>query len=539
MQASSSATELSTRSLHAHHGYDTLRDLVAARIAANTGPLFITDANGEGDALFQHFLDHLPEADRKGYTCSCCRHFFRTYAALATLSEQGDQRSLLWDLTNVPAYFNEAMLALDSMVRRSKIIGVFVSSETTYGTPTSKMKATGHVWSHFYGKPPAARVHASKLLTDTQRAAELVQDFGSLSRGLAEFSAEHVATALALLEAEVLYRDEKVIGPARFLAKLHALRADVRGRARDNVVWRAVATAPAGFAHPKSTMISTLLEDIAAGLDFEVIKRKFATKMDPLKYQRPVAPPSSGQVAAAEKLFETLGLAPALRRRFARLDEVEAIWRPKPSEQPTGKGIFSHLLNQPKAAQSVAATVPMTWRAFVEKVLPNAERIVAHVPSQGSFIALLTAADPTAPAIHQWDCEDHRNPFSHYVYHGGSPASQWKLRADIFVEVTAITLMPHQWYGGAYPNQQNGAILLLAGAVDTRDSGLAIFPETLRSELHGVRATIEAYSKSGKLEGREEGSACGLDVRASHVHPIKVRVTSKGIETTYVIDRLE
>lgn len=519
---------------HRDHGYDVLRDLVAARIAAHAGPLFVTDANGEGDALFRHFLDHLPEADRQGYTCSCCRRFFRTYAALATLSEQGEQRSLLWDLAHVPAYFTDATRALDALVRRAKVIGAFVSSDPNWGV------ASTPPWTHFHGYPNAAMLYKKTSLKNAyQRAAELVQDFGSLSRGLAEFSAEHVTTAVALLEAEVLYRDEKVIGPARFLAKLHALRAEVRGRARDNVVWRAVATAPAGFAHPKSTMISTLLEDIAAGLDFEVIKRNFAAKMDPLKYQRPVAPPSSGQVAAAERLAETLGIGPSLRRRFARLDEVETIWKPGQPGTAKGGGIFGHLLNQPKPAQVVTATAPMTWRAFVEKVLPNAEQIHAQVPGHGPFIGVMTAVNFDAPPILQWDRPERRNPFSHYVYRGGSAAHQWKLTPGAWVEVTGITLMPHQWYGADLPNQQNGAILLLAGAADTTDDNLCLFPETLKSELHGIRSVIEAHSKRGKREGGDSASACGLDVRHTQSQPIRVRVTAKGIETIYVIDRLD
>ena len=47
--------------------------------------------------------------------------------------------------------------------------------------------------------------------------------------------------------------------------------------------------------------------------------------MDPLKYQRPQVTPGTGNVARAEEIVEKLGIATSLKRRFARLEELQTI----------------------------------------------------------------------------------------------------------------------------------------------------------------------------------------------------------------------
>ena len=53
-------------------------------------------------------------------------------------------------------------------------------------------------------------------------------------------------------------------------------------------------------------------------------------------------------------------------------------------------------------------------------------------------------------------------------------------------------------------------MLVIADARETKQSGSALFPEFLKAELHGIRATIEAYSKKGHRSGDfEDALACG------------------------------
>jgi hypothetical protein len=49
----------------------------------------------------------------------------------------------------------------------------------------------------------------------------------------------------------------------------------------------------------------------------------------------------------------------------------------------------------------------------------------------------------------------------------------------------------------------------------------------LKSEYRSIRATLEAYSKGAKLEGRSESTACGLDLRAGQSWNQQLRVTDR------------
>ena len=68
---------------------------------------------------------------------------------------------------------------------------------------------------------------------------------------------------------------------------------------------------------------------------------------------------------------------------------------------------------------------------------------------------------------------------------------------------------------------------------------MGLFPEILKSELHGVRSVIEAYSKSAKLAGRESASACGIMMASGA--PLNrgaaIRVTSGSVVSQFQIDR--
>ncbi len=505
-----------------------------AAIVAEHGPnLFTVDA---GD-LYAAYLDNLPADQRQHHTCHCCRRFIEQYGSLAVITESGHVVPAMWGTDGVPAIYRDAVAAMANHVARGRVTGVFLSKDTTWGTPQ-----TGE-WTHFAQVPRSDLVYRNRALTAGQAIAAKREDFGTLNRGLAEFSRDHVAQALTLLEADALYRAEKVIGPARWLLQLHDARNGKRGPARDNVTWLAVASAPVGFCTPRSSMVGTLLEDIAAGMDFATVKKRFDAKMHPLQYQRPQAPASAGNIAQAEKLVAELGLEPALHRRFARLEELQTIWTPTEAEKPAAKGgVFGHL--QPKGeAKPAALNVPpqtITFEKFRRNVLPTAKQIEFYLPGRSlNFCAMLTAVHADAPPLLQWDSEEARNPFSWYVWNGGSMPSQWGLRSGQYVPVTGVVLKPNMWADeDRFSHQAKGVLFVLEGARDTRKAGLALFPEILKSDLHQVRATIEAYSRAGELQGDDEASANGILIGNGNENQDNVvRVTTDLGVAQYKIDR--
>lgn len=494
--------------------------------------LFTTDSVG----LFDAYLDNLPEEARQHYTCAACRNFVERYGGIVTISDNGEIESAIWNDSDVPKFFKQSVKAMKNIVLKAKVNGVFLSEVRTLGQPV-----TGQ-WRHLSVSVASEMVYRSRLINAKQAMAEKLEDFRILIDSLAEYPIEVVEQAVTLLKTEALYRSEKCLGVAEWLMGLHTRRLNIKNSCyADNVVWLAVAAAPVGYCHVKSSMIGTLLDDIALGLPFESVSRRFAEKMHPLRYQRPQAEPTVGNIAQAEKIVEKLGIRNSLTRRFARVEELEKLWVPKVKKETVNSGgVFSHLTakNNKKQPRMEIPPVNMTWRKFSETVLPLAESIEYLVKDKkANYSAILTASHEDAPPILQWDSEAKRNPFSWYVYNGGSSYSSWRLSTG-YCRVTAICLQPSMWYGDYY-HQSKSVFFILEGAKDKdyKTAGNCLFPEMLKSELREIRSTIEAYSKSATIEDYDNASACGIKLEYGAAWDAEFRITTNTGTATYKLDR--
>lgn len=508
---------------------------IQARYLTLDGPLFTTDAAD----LFAVFLAALPVAERQYYTCNCCRQFLERFAGLVQINPDGRTAPAFWDVARVGPEFEPVVAALYRAVSRAKVTGVFLSSDKAWGTPK-----TGE-WRHMAVIPEAGRIFRHGVKNAGQIMAEKLEEYGMLQRGLAELPAEAVAQAATLLQNGSLYRSEKCIGVAKWLEELHAARASVKGTTmRENLVWLAVAKAPAGFCHVRSGMIGTLLEDIVAGMAFDTIKRRFDEKMSPTQYMRPTAAPSAGNIAQAEKIVAELRSAGALDRRYARLDEVQAVWTPVPKaeEKPAG-GVFGHLKPKESTPVSVAVNatpVTMTWEKFQRTILGDAVAIEVMTPHRnGPFYPFVTATDLESLPLLQWDHPEKRNPVSWYTQTNGTPAGHWTLPTAAYVPVSAVCLWPHMWDGsGQFSRHGDGVGFVLADAkIPASERGQGFFPEFLRSEYHAVRATMEAHAKSAPPTGHDQGVVV-YGCRKGSAWDCVLRVTGKnGVKSIYRLDR--
>lgn len=528
---------IAPRTTNAHdEEYNAYIQRIQARFTALTQdgktPLLITDVNdGNHTRLFDAYLAAFPEAQRQEHNCSACRTFIRRFGSLVVADEDGNLKPAIWDVEDAPETYKASIEAMSALLRKSKVRGVFISDQHAWG----QHEAGG--WHHFAVTPPLQIVYQGKTKTAGQMRAQKVHEYRTLSRALSEFTVQTLETAVGLLKSDSLYRSEKVLGQAQWLHGLAVRKRDHKPRF-STVLWNAVALAPAGFCFPRSSMIGTLIEDIEKGLPFEQVSRSFKAKMDPLAYQRPQAAPKAGAIAQAEKIVEQMGIASAFKRRYARIDEVEALWRQPQEQAPASAGIFDHLKNDaaPSASKMVADGGPITFERFVRTVLEGAKKIEILIPSHGAFIATVTAEDPEAPPILQWDYPEKRNQFNWYFKgRGGSYAHNWGLTHGIWVNSPAVILRPHMWHSNKFSHQGKGAHFVIPGARDQQEGGTALFPEVLKSELHSVRSVIEAHSASDTLGGKMEASANGLDAVGA-----QVRVTPKaGPVIKYLIDRWE
>ena len=540
----------------ADDGYADFLNIIGAKwgaLAATKPTLFYTNVTG----LKGTFLDNLPRASRPTYRCNACEKFLDRYGALVVIRDDGARVSALWDEEVVPPVFKDAVKAMRRAVEKADIEGVFLSEERVWGLPSNIDRVRGRTWLHMFVRPANEMVFkVTPLKNAGQRAAEVKEEHDMLCRGLAEFPVDIVRQAHTALTNGQLYRSEKCIGVAKWLLDLHEQLAAVQGKSRDgshrrdNLIWRAVATAPVGFAHVRSGMIGTLLEDIQSGLPFADVKAKFDAKMHPLAYQRPQAAPSAGNITQAEKVVAALRTAGSLVRRFARLEDVQAwVWQPSsPRKDTEGRDstksqVFGHLYGAMKGSKTpspVMAMPPvvMTWAKFRREVLPGAHKIEYRMPLRANLASLVTASNPTAPPIVQWDTESHRNSVTWFLYAGGRPASHWNLTPG-WVPVTGVTMQPTMWDGQPREHLGESVFFLLEGAWDKGHmGGGGLFPEHLKSDYHAVRSTIEAHFRSARIEEADQGTATGYKFEKSgNSNDLHVRVTSGSVVTEYKIDR--
>lgn len=476
------------------------------------------------DELWELFLDNLDPSIRQHYTCSACRDFVRAYGGLVRVGEEGNLISALWDETEAPAEIKAGIAAMQCWTQGSRVKGVFVAPARVLGKPV-----TGE-WRHFSVVAP--KVWASQVKTAGQQAAEKKQDYIQVVAALDKWGVASVKQAVTLLKSEAVTRSEVAISQAEWLLKLQELRGKYHGPRLTNLLWKEIAVAPAGFCHPSSSMIATLLDDLAAGLAGDVIKARWNEKVQPLQYQRPTAAPSDGQIEAAEKIIAQLGAQGSLARRYAKIEEVQLIWSPK-SKEKDGT-VFGHLKSGGGAEPVGVDAGKISWAKFSRDILPTAEEIwyddSGHYSMFGTYV---TAVNPDAPNILQWG-----NTFSWYVYPYGSRAYQWSLGTGK-VKVNGLSYLPWMWNDGKGAHHEKGVMFILEGCRDTRyqSAGNGLFPSILKSEFHGIRATLEAYSRKECFQGINESTCSGIIFNGSQ--DVEIIVVSSGVQSKFTLDRWE
>lgn len=490
--------------------------------------------------LFDIYLKNLDASIQQEHNCNTCRHFFHLYGGLVWVDGYGVSKSIAWGVEPYHPY-SKAFKALKEEVERRQILTPFVAPSKFLGRPTDGG------FEHFYLEVPKHLVHTDALKTPEQLEAEYVQSHQTLTRALGEYSIDVLRNALKLLKSESLSRSEQFVGWVEWLIKQRLVMSNLAYNAmmRKNILWGAVVTSPAGWCSPRSSSVGQLIDWLTQNMDIVAIKHKWDEMLDPVKYLRPQAAPKDGAIDRAEKIFETLGAASALDRRYAMHDEIRAqgrlLWTPRDiiENKSTKHGLFGDLRKSAPAIEQIEApAVKMSYARFERKVLPNAAKIQLRITSGNmNFTQFLTAVHDDALPIFQWDNYQNRNPFSSYFHRNGSTAREFNLTPSTWVDVMLITLHPKYWASGTY---EDGIALLLKDCKDTsNEGGNAIFPETLKSQFHEVRSVVEAKSRMMKIQGFEQSSAAGVGFRSGNGE-LHLRVTEEdGMFNRYIIDRLD
>ena len=500
--------------------------------------LFVTKLN-DTNYLWDAFFNALPEEEKAFHDCHCCKNFIKRFGDLCYIDAEGYAISALWHVDDAPTVYKASVVAMLKLIHGSRVIA-FYSSNIKCG-----YAQTGN-WTHFNITLPREVIKAERM------KAIKCENFKTVMRSLQEYDIDTIEDAVRLLNSGKLHRDENVRGAAKWFLSLKQMWLNTQNKTHvHNLVWKAVSTAPDGFCHVKSSMLGTLLASIENGADFDTIRAKFNDKMDPTKYQRPQTSPTINNIEWAEKIIKELGVEKSLKRRYARLDEIARsdMWlRPSSSAPVTTQStsIFGHLKNKTtKRRNNESIEIPpiiISWVKFKREILPNLVKIEYLASSYlDDYCTITTAVHEEAPLILKWDRENARNPFSWYLYSLRSPISQYGLTPG-YVNISHIIPTPSHFYPENITNFEEKVIFVIEGARDSKNAGIALFPEIMRSEFHSIRTTIEAYSNSEKLEDNGTPytvSGVIFDHKERWDCTLRVTDCNSTIPQEYFIDRWE
>lgn len=475
--------------------------------------------------LYQIFLDNIPEVVVQHYRCDACRRFVNKYGSLVTITENGELIPAIWPKYGPGIFYNAVAAVREHLTTKAKVISVFYTDRTDLGTPQ-----TGE-WRHMsvhLNDRLLMKAHPGVYGNCGERMSASQNDYAAVWRAINDYSIDVVREAMKLINSGALFRSDKVRNTcSAFLNLLNDINGEIPA-VKTAKVWRYIASATdPGYLHIRSSVIGTLLDDIKDGVDMDTIIKKFNDKMDPLKYQRPQAAPSTGNIKRAEQLFKELGFtSKSLERRYATLEDLETIWTPRDTEGivEESDGVFGRLKSSAKDAPKVTKVDgvidrgAMTWNKFYNEILPHAKSIKINNTSNLPYFSIstfLTAVYPDEKCIFRYG-----NHVSNYMH------SASLVRDNVFsafnihnmAEVVGICYDPVVW--GRTDNFPDtvGVNFIIKDAKDlimirNGSQNTGIFPESLIPELREVRSTIAAYSESDIIKGEESASATGLRIQ--------------------------
>lgn len=378
--------------------------------------VFVT--NVDGDTLWERYLAAFPEGTnlvfkkRTEHDCSTCRQFVRRAGNVVSVDELGWKRTV-WDaaVEKAPYPYNVVAVALRDVVLAADIADLFRVSakENSFGAAaTRSMDPDGKAltWNHLHtGAIPKALQAASpdQVRGDYRTTVQV------FTRGLVELLPSALDAVLALIEANDLYRGaEHKHAVVSFMVAQRAYLSMNQGQ-RSIFAWTH-ATGPA--SHFRNTVIGTLVQDLSVGIDAEHAVKSFEAKVAPTNYKRTTAVITPAMVKKAMETIETLGLEPALERRFATIRDIsvnDVKWVDG-SVKPAMKGGIGDTLMQISIAHAKSTkkdeerAEDIGLEAFVEQVLPVATGMEVLLKGEhlGNLMSLTAPVNPEPKQLFRW-----------------------------------------------------------------------------------------------------------------------------------------
>jgi hypothetical protein len=530
-------------------------------------PIFRVDYDHSSGSLSDVYENSYPLNLRQEFSCITCRKFMRRFGNLALVDgHTGALLPLFWNPENHSDPFVGPVSAVAKLFNGRKVTTEFkvVPSKRHAG-----VKECGG-WNHICFDFPSTRIQPEDLIgLSVASTPELT---AMLTQVLKDYDLDVVRCASQLLLEDKLSYADSHKASIRWLLDLkenqnHKLEA-ADEVARHNLLCHMAASSFLGcLKQLRSGAVGTLLSDIKEKKSFQDIQGSWNQIAGPVSYMRPTAAPTAGNIAVAEQLFSSLGLTKEdMSREYLTSDGIpEAVYlfrdhKNKPSKSPK-EGIFSHIVakdalkkqvqqdeNEWNAIDGLPST-SMSFSTFAKKVLPTATKIEYRLEENTDIYFFITGRQGTKPLM-QWHNETNRA--SWYTNLKPAKVATYGLSAW-WTPVPYVIPFPHLWDAPAattFPLSEDPAafkyyhskhgfryLIGLEGVEAGAKIQLGLFPQFMKTEFHGVRSTIETYSRMGSIE-RSTGVPMvgGTEINRSndktHLFRVKDR---RGQQGTYQI----
>lgn len=372
----------------------------------------------DGDTLYQRYLAAFPEGTnpifkkQTEHECSCCKHFIRRAGNVVSVNDQGLIRTI-WDeaVEKAPHPYNTVASALRAAVLGADISDLYRVSqkESSFGAATTRSLDAGGTaltWNHLY----TDTIHkALQAASPDQVRGDYRTTVQVFTRGLVELAPAALDTVLGLIEANNLYRGaEHKAAVVQFMAAQRAYLA--RGpREQVTSAWTNAVGPASRF---RNTVIGTLVQDLSEGMDVERAVASFEAKVAPTNYKRTSAVITPTMVKKAMETIETLGLEPALERRFARLSDIsvnDVLWVDGNVKSAMKGGLADVLMkavtaNPQNAKKDEALAEDIGLEDFIKHVLPTTTGMEVLLKGEhlGNLMSLTAPVHPEPKQLFRW-----------------------------------------------------------------------------------------------------------------------------------------
>lgn len=367
------------------------------------------------DEIFEEYLAAFPEGtnpifrERTEHDCNCCKSFIRKVGGAVAYDPQG-RLMTIWDIkVNEPAYQAVAD-AMAAYVRGQAVDTKLYVDNCMISQATSIDNYDANItWNHFHYKFPSEYAH-----NDRARMRGEFRDMKQgIERSITELDGDHVSSIYELVVSKTLYRGDEHKGKLQLLSKMmsdYSMAND-----KEAYLWdMAIKIGHSG--NIRSTVIGSLLVDMAKGDDLETAVGKYEARVAPANYKRSKALVTPKMVKAAHDRVEALGIQDSLLRRFAKTDDltINNVLHADRSVKES-LGAFDVLAGSTaNASVDPTKATKTTIAAFLKDVLPNTSSLEAQFDRKhtGNLFSLVAPVNADAPGILKWD-----NNFS-WTYNG-------------------------------------------------------------------------------------------------------------------------